>query len=309
MNFILLLATFGFITGFFSLLGISPTEFTEGIFGGMLDKPTGLRGKINQNTKRKKDNFLVREIREVHSILKITGRGHQFPFLCATSLFCFFLGGSLALLMANWFLVPVLALGFMFLPFWYVKLTQTHFKRDLSDQLETGLSVITSAYLRTENIVTAVEENILYLNQPVLGVFKGFLHQTKMVDPDVTKALRDIHDSLENSVYQEWIDALILCQQDRNLKSTLSPIVSKLSDMRVVNAELDLLITAPRQEYMTMVVLLLSNIPLLFFLNYNWYHTLMFTFLGKIILAVCGSIIFLSAARVIKVTKPIEYRR
>ncbi len=309
MNFILLLATFGFITGFFSLFGISPTEFTEGIFGGMLDKPTGLRGKINHNTKRKKDNFLVREIREVQGILRITGRGHQFPFLCATSLFCFFLGGSLALLMANWFLVPVLALGFMFLPFWYVKLTQTHFKRDLANQLETALSVITSAYLRSENIVTAVEENIMYLSNPVLSVFQGFLNQTKMVNPDVTKALKDIRGGLENSVFQEWIDALILCQHDRNLKSTLTPIVSKLSDMRVVNAELDLLITAPRQEYMTMVVLLVSNIPLLYFLNYNWYHTLMFTFLGKIILAICASIIFLSAARVIKVTKPIEYRR
>lgn len=204
MNFILLLATFGMITGLFCLFDISPTTFTEGIFNGILDKPQGLRGKINHSTKRKKDNFLIKEIREVQGILKITGRTHQFPFLCATSLFFFFLGGSTALLMANWFLVPVLALGFMFLLFWYVKLTQTHFKRDLSDQLETGLSVITSAYLRSENIVTAVEENINYLNQPVLGVFKGFLHQTKMVDPDITKGLRDIRHSLENSVYSNF---------------------------------------------------------------------------------------------------------
>lgn len=219
------------------------------------------------------------------------------------------MGGSLALLIDNWFLVPILAVGFMFLPFWYVKLTQTHFKKDLANQLETALSVITSAYLRTENIVTAVEENITHLGEPVLGVFQSFLAQTKMVNPDITKALCDIRENLENSVYQEWIDALILCQQDRNLKSTLTPIVSKLSDMRVVNAELELLLTSPRQEFLTMVVLLLSNIPLLYFLNFNWYYTLMFTFVGKIILAICASMIFLSSARVIKITKPIEYRR
>ncbi len=162
MSFIQLLACVGMITGLFSLCGISPTAFTEGIFNGMLEQPQGLRGKISQNTKRKKDNFLVREIREVQEILRITGRSHQFPLLCASSMFCFFAGGSLALLMSNWFLVPVLALGFMFLPFWYVKLTQTHFKRDLSNQLETALSVITSAYLRSENIVTAVEEKRAY---------------------------------------------------------------------------------------------------------------------------------------------------
>ena len=59
-------------------------------------------------------------------------------------------------------LAPVMAVGFLFLPFWYVKLTASHYKRDVSAELETALSVITTAYLRTEDIVTAVEENIAY---------------------------------------------------------------------------------------------------------------------------------------------------
>ena len=40
-------------------------------------------------------------------------------------------------------------------------------------------------------------------------------------------------------MFQEWCDALIACQHDRSLKTTLTPIVSKLSDMRVVNGELE----------------------------------------------------------------------
>ena len=44
---------------------------------------------------------------------------------------------------------------------------------------------------------------------------------------------------IDNTVFQEWCDALIACQHDRSLKTTLTPIVSKLSDMRVVNGELE----------------------------------------------------------------------
>ena len=44
-------------------------------------------------------------------------------------------------------------------------------------------------------------------------------------------------------------------------------------------------------------------------LNKDWYHTLMHTPAGQITLAVCAAAIFISTAFVIKLTKPIEYRR
>ena len=67
------------------------------------------------------------------------------------------------------------------------------------------------------------------------------------------------------------------CQTDRSLKSTLTPIVSKLSDMRVVNGELENLVFGPRQEFVTMANLVLINIPLVRFINTDWYHTLVDT--------------------------------
>ncbi len=114
---------------------------------------------------------------------------------------------------------------------------------------------------------------------------------------------------IDNGVFHEWVDAVIACQDDYNLKSTLPPIVAKLSDMRVVSAELDLLLMEPVKEYITMVVLLLGSIPLMYFLNGEWYHTLMFTEFGKILLAVCGGVIFASVAAVARHTRPIEYKR
>ena len=309
MNVILLIACIGMITGFFIILSLSPMEFTDSVFKNILNKPRSIKEEINEITKRKKVSYFRREVIEVQSILMLTGREGWFPMICAVSLFLFAIGSGIAIVLGNFFSVPVLGIGFMLLPFWYVRLTQTHFKRDIAAELETVLSIITTAYLRNEDIVTAVEENIDYLNPPVLSVFKGFVYRIKMINPDIAAGLEDMKVQLENAVFREWCDALIACQIDRNLKTTLTPIVSKLSDMRVVNGELENMVFEPRKEFISMQLLVVGNIPLLYFLNKDWYNALMNTPLGQIVLAICFAAIFISAAFVIKLTQPIEYRR
>lgn len=92
-------------------------------------------------------------------------------------------------------------------------------------------------------------------------------------------------------------------------ESILTPIVSKLSDMRVVNAELENLVFGPRKEFITMAILVLINIPLVRFINKDWYHTLVATIPGQAVIAVCLAAVFVSFAFVVKLTQPIEYRR
>ena len=154
----------------------------------------------------------------------------------------------------------------------------------------------------------SVEENLEYLNPPVKTVFADFVSRIRLIDPDLEAALEELKGKIENDVFMEWVDALKSCLYDRSLKTTLTPIVAKLSDMRIVNAELEYLVFEPRKEFITMVVLAVGNIPLLYFLNQSWYDTLMHTIPGQIMLAVTGTIIFVSTACVIKLTKPIEYR-
>lgn len=309
MNIVLLLACVGMITGFFILLSITPTEFTDGVFSKLLSNSKSLKAQINESTNRKKIGFFKREITEVQEILRVTGRSKRFPFLCLFSLALFSVGAAIAISFGNFFAVPVLAVGMMMLPFWYVRLTQSHFKKDISAELETALSIVTTAYLRNEDIVTAVEENIGYLNPPVLSVFKAFIYRIKMIDPDIVSALGAMRGQIDNAVFHEWCDAMISCQYDRSLKSTLTPIVTKLSDMRVVNGELENLVFGPRKEFISMQVLMLCNIPLLYFLNKDWYNTLMHSAPGQIVLAICFVIMFVSMAFVVKLTQPIEYKR
>jgi hypothetical protein len=169
--------------------------------------------------------------------------------------------------------------------------------------------VITASYLRSESFITAVDENITYLNPPVVDVFKEFLNQTRLINSNVRLAIEGLKSKIDNEVFREWCDALIACQEDKNLKSTLLPIVSKLSDMRIVASELEYMLYEPMKEFITMAILLIGNIPLLYFLNRSWFNTLMFHPVGKLILAITGTVVFVSLAGVIRLSKPIEYKR
>jgi tight adherence protein B len=309
MTAILILACAGFITGAFVLLGIKPLDFTDGVFQMLTNKPKSLKAELKETVGRKKPNILKREMMEAQTVLEMTGRSRMFPVVCASSLFCFIGGAAFAMMLNNIFLVPVMAIGMMFVPFWYVKLIANNYKKEINAELETALSIITTAYLRCEDIITAVDENIEYLNPPAKSVFADFLAQVRLINPDIDAALRVMRTRIDNDVFREWVDAIAACQHDRSLKTTLTPVVAKLSDIRVVNAELDFLIFEPRKEFITMAILVIANIPLMYFLNKDWYDILMHTVLGHIILAVTAAVIFISTAFVLKLTKPIEYKR
>ena len=168
------------------------------------------------------------------------------------SLLFFAVGASVAVMLSNFFLVPVMAAGCMLLPFWWVKLTASHFKKDIAAELETALSIITTAYLRNEDILTAVEENLPYLNPPVLSVFQSFVSRVRLVDPDVTAALHDVKTRIDNAVFHEWCDALIACQHDRSLKTTLTPIVSKpvsYTHLDVYKRQVEQCLNRPNQSF------------------------------------------------------------
>lgn len=309
MSTIRLIACIGMIVGWFLIIGITPIEFTDSIYRAITAKPKSIKDEINEATQRKKPSFLRREVMEIQHILRITGRSDMFSMVCALSLLFFAIGAAIAIMLENPFLVPVMAVGFMFLPFHYIRLTQSAFKKNIAAELETALSIITTSYIRNEDIMTAVEENVHYIQPPVNSVLREFLSRVRLINPDIEAALKDMKLKIENEVFQEWCDAVAACQSDRSLKSTLVPIVSKLSDTRIVNGELETMITEPRKEFIIMQVFVLGNIPLMRLLNQDWYHTLMHTTLGHIILAGIATVIFISTAVVIKLTQPIEYRR
>lgn len=101
MTALLLTACVGMITGAFLIFRISPMDFTLGVFHRLTVGPRSIRDEINEATQRKKPNFMRREILEVQTILKATGKEDRFPMLCAASLLFFAMGAGIAMARAQ----------------------------------------------------------------------------------------------------------------------------------------------------------------------------------------------------------------
>ncbi len=309
MNTMIFIAFIGMSTGLFLILGMTPLSFVEETSKRFQKEDDSLLSRIQKVKGKRKKRGPSKLIEDTKVILEATNKSNQFTKIIIVSLCLMVLGAFSAVSMNNLFLVPVLTIGFSLIPFWYIKFTATRWKKELNNELETTLSIITTSYLRSESILTAIDENIEYIHPPVYDVFRAFLTQTRLINANMKRALENLKKEVDSAVFHEWVDAVIACQEDKNLKSTLTPIVSKLSDMRIVSGELDYLLYEPVKEFVTMAVLLVANIPLMYFLNRDWYNTLLYHTIGQVVLAFCATVLFVAIAGVVHLSKPVEYRR
>ena len=290
------------------LLGLTPERITDDLMHLIAPKQT-LRDKVKIAHGKKKSHKIATELTHIKDAMTATGNGGKFAVVCALSLVLLICGAVLAVLIDNLFLLPVLSAALAMIPFVYAKSVISHYDKHIRLEMETALSIITTSYIRTDDIVGAVGENISYLKPPVREIFKAFLGEVTAVSSDIKASLESLRDKVDDDVWKEWCDSLISCQDDRTLKNTLLPVVSKLTDVRIVNNELKTILYEPRKEYWMMVALVVGNIPLLYMLNHDWFATLVYSIPGKITLALCGVVIFVTAFYMMKFTKPIEYKR
>lgn len=298
------LACFVLITaGLFSLLEIHTSDFFNIFSRG---RTVTLTDELNVLMGMPVKKFFSRDY-EIGEILKDTGRTNQFSLVKQASVILFAVGAILALLINNVFLVPVMAAGFSLIPIWYLRSTAATYKKHLNEELETAVSIITTSYLRTEDLIRSVRENLPYINEPVKSSFETFLFEVEMINANVTSAINSLKMRVPNRIFHEWANILIQCQADRSMKHVLPTIVQKFSDVRVVQSELEAMLQNPRREAITMVFLVIANIPLLYLLNKDWFHALIYTTPGKITLAICAALVLYSLSRIMALSKPIEY--
>ena len=308
MTFVYLICFLLLAVGAVLLLKLTPERITGDLMRFVSPKQT-LRDKVLTRKGKKKSRKITVELRRIKDALEQTGKGNQFAVACAASLLLMMVGCVIAIMIDNPFLVPVFAIAFAMLLFFYAKRTVAYYDNHVKEELETALSIITPSYVRTDDIVSAVKENIQYLKPPVKDIFAGFVAENMMISSDVKQSIRHLKEKVNNSIFAEWCETLIACQDDRTLKDTLMPIVTKLTDVRIVNNEIKGMLSSARVEYYMMAGMVVGNIPLLYFLNKDWFNALMVTTLGKLVLAICGLVIIVTAVLMLRFTKQIEYRK
>lgn len=291
--------------GLLALFQVRPRDFTDVIFNSKRHTAT-LSDELNVLMGTPARGFFNQDY-EIKQILKDTGKADRYEAVTRLTLILFAVGAVLALLINNVYLVPILGIGFSLLPMWYLRSTAASYKKHLNEELETAISIVTTSYLRTEDLLRSVRENLPYINEPIKANFEAFVYESELINANMTSAINSLKMKIPNRVFHEWANILIQCQSDRSMKNTLPTIVQKFSDVRVVQSELEAMMQGPRREAITMMFLVIANIPLLYFLNKDWFHTLIYTTPGKIALAICAAIILFALTQIMKLSKPIEY--
>lgn len=293
------------VNGLFTLFAVRFNDFFHVL---SQSQKTTLQDDVDALLGKPAKGFFNRETMEVEQLLAATGRQGRFTLVKRISILLFALGAVTSLLLNNPFLIPILGAGFAFAPVWYLRSTAAAYKKHLNEELETAISVITTSYLRSGDLLKAVRENIPYLNPPVKSHFEAFIMESEMLNANMTSTINSLKMKIPNRIFHEWCNTLIQCQSDRSMKNTLTFTVQKFSDMRIIQSELEAIINEPKKEAITMMFLVVGNIPLLYVLNRSWFETLMFSLPGKITLAICAAIVLFSFTRIMQLSKPIEYK-
>ena len=294
--------------GILILLKMSPFEFAENV-GEIFRRKATIKQKIMAVQKPKKIRGIRRIVKESKLVLASTKQTDKFSTLCVIALTLALLGIVIAMCLDNVYLAPVLAIGFALIPFLYVIYSSARYRKQLNAELQSALSTITTSYQRNENLIAAVKENIGYLTPPLSDVFNRFLIRVESIDPDITAALESIKPEIDNNVWQEWVDSLILCQRNRTQISTLPFIVSKLSKIRKVTNDLEYEMFKPVKGYMAMRAIIAGMTVAFCCISSDWRSYLLASVAGKIALAVSALVVLVTLIRVITLTKPAEYKR
>ncbi len=289
-------------------LNLTPQQISEDI-NSVLSKKPNLRDRARALRAGKKKKGLGDKLSYLQSALAACGKEGKFAIVCSSALVLFAVGAVVAVLINNVFLIPALSVAFAMIPFIYVRNIISIYEKQTKEELETTLSIITTSYTRDGNIISAVQENLPYIKPPLKESFTAFVGDALAVSSNIKQALYNLKGKVDDEIFREWVDTLIQCQDNQEMKDTLQPIVSKLTDVRIVNNEFNTMMSAVRTEYYTMVGLVVGNIPLLYVLNKDWFHTLMYETPGKITLGVCGIVIVITYFFMLKFTKPVEYKR
>lgn len=319
LKFILYICLALTVLGVFALLGITPKNMISD-FDKLISyintiyrerqstKHISLKKKVELASGKKKVNFFVKNFIDAENILSANKRRRNMKKVYAISAVGVLAAIFISFMLGNVFILPPLAVGLALMPAWTVKLLESAFIRNINDELETALSCITSSYMRTDNLVLAVEENLDIINPPVLQTFLTFYNENRLINSNVTYGINKIKGSFENTILSEWCDALIQCQDDRSLKATLYPIVRKFSEVKRVQSELDTMMMLPMQNFIIMTVTLLLMIPVLASIQPGWFDILVNTLGGKILLSLTIVVVIFGIDKAIGLSKPIEYK-
>lgn len=188
-------------------------------------------------------------------------------------------------------------------PLLFFSFRQTKAKTAQLERLASSMMILSNSYVVTEDFITSVRDNLEILEYP--EPFKDFLTYVTLMDSSVATGLRRMEAKVNNPYFSQWIDALVLAQEDRSLKYVTVTVVDSMHDVLSVQAESDAAMYAVWRDYL-MTLIMIFSVPLIFkFTLADAYLTLTGSLVGQSMFILLLAAVIFSVFRALKINKPL----
>ncbi|MGM9600973.1 MAG: hypothetical protein ACI3W5_05215 [Faecousia sp.] len=188
-------------------------------------------------------------------------------------------------------------------PLLFFSFRQTKAKTAQMERLASSMMILSNSYVVTEDFITTVRDNLEILEYP--EPFKDFLTYVTLMDSSVDNGLRRMEAQVNNPYFSQWIDALVLAQDDRSLKYVTVTVVDSMHDVLSVQAESDAAMYAVWRDYL-MTLIMIFSVPLIFkFTLADAYLTLTGSLVGQSMFILLLAAVIFSVFRALKINKPL----
>ena len=255
----------------------------------------------------KKDFIMVEEVNNAKTILDETGRSAEFAKVCLQCVIFTAAGALIGVVLKSVIATAILGVMFFMIPLWRLKLYRNKYRKYLTAQLESTTSLVTISYIRCNNFIQAVEENIDQISPIVRPKFQKFLDECK-VNASTKNCVRNLRDSINNNLFHEWCEIVLKTLDNSEMKEALLPICEQYTNVKIVQDEIDAEVLGSIAEYVIMMLFMLFCYPLVYFLNAEWF-AYYDTFFGKFVVGYTLLVLFFSIVKMIGVLQPVEYER
>ena len=276
--------------GGFSLLGISGKSGRDG------------KNQRRYRTQGKLEEKLARLLHRARSLIR--GSKLPPPVYALMTAGCA-IGGFLAgkFIYGSTLIAIALGVTLLLAPLLWLSFRETSSRSTEMDRLASSMMILSNSYLITEDFLTSVKENLEVLEAP--EPFRDFYTYASYMDSNLRTGLQRMDQRVGNSYFSQWVDALIMAQEDRSLKYVTVSVVQSLNDALQVQRESDAAMYAVWRDYFLVLILIFST-PLVFrLLLADAYAAMTGTLIGQSLLLLLLAAVVFSVFRALKINRPL----
>ena len=275
----------------------------------MMQRKSNIKSLVSLYGKPKKKFFVAAEFLSAKEILKETRQEKGYIRLVLACIILAVAGFAVGKYVLNSFIVGLIIAfaGFM-TPIWRQKVYRNQYEKFIDMQLENCLSLITTSYIRHNDIIKAVKDNINSFDDAVKFAFQEFVSETA-INPNMEDCIRNLQSKFNNSVFKEWCNVLIKAYNNAEVKENLIMVTKKLSTIRIIQDELDVETSSELSSYLILAFSVVGCYPMVWLVNKEWFSVYIETLPGHICVAVSAIVLLFSISKIISLLKPVKFER